>query len=253
MTDAAIPLETRAVHDGRPPATFSRLEAVGEIALCSSLPTQLVVAWALRLAGWPALAPDGSLSLGFVVALSLLDSTLLIGLMIWLLRSRGERPSALWLGPRPAGYEALLGIVFVPVVFGIVAAVILAIRHVRPEMHNVDINPFQTLASHGWKDAVLLILVAIVAGGFREELQRAFLIDRFERALGPAWLGVVLLSVAFGLGHLVQGRDAAVATGAIGAFWAIVYLRRRSTVAPLVSHALFDSLQVLQIIALSRS
>ncbi len=71
------------------------------------------------------------------------------------------------------------------------------------------------------------------------------------RHLGPPWAGVVLLSTAFGLGHLLQGHDAAIATGAMGAFWAVVYLRRGSSVAPVVSHALFNTIEVLQIAALA--
>ena len=34
-------------------------------------------------------------------------------------------------------------------------------------------------------------VVAVVAGAIREELQRAFLVDRFERHVGPVWVGVV--------------------------------------------------------------
>jgi hypothetical protein len=101
-------------------------------------------------------------------------------------------------------------------------------RALTPQLHNVDVNPFEALAGNSLRDAALLGLVAIVAGGVREELQRAFLLDRFERYLGPSWAGVVLLSTAFGLGHLLQGRDAAIATGAMGAFWAVIYLRRRA-------------------------
>jgi len=132
-------------------------------------------------------------------------------------------------------------------VFLIAATLLLTMRALTPQLHNVDVNPFEALAGN-LRDAALLGLVAIVAGGVREELQRAFLLDRFERYLGPSWAGVVLLSAAFGLGHLLQGRDAAIATGAMGAFWAVVYLRRRSSVAPMVSHALFNSLEVLIII-----
>jgi membrane protease YdiL (CAAX protease family) len=234
------------------PGELTKLQAAGEIVLCSSLPTQLAIAWSLRLAGWSPFDGEGKLTLGFVAALSLLDTALLIGLMVWLMRARREQPSALWLGRRPIASEALVGILYVPVVFFIVGALLLSVRALTPQLHNVDINPFETLAGRGWKDAVLLLLVAILAGGLREELQRAFLIDRFERYLGPPWLGVVLLSVAFGLGHLLQGQDAAVATGALGAFWAVIYLRRRSAVAPFVSHALFDSLQVVQILALAK-
>ena len=90
-------------------------------------------------------------------------------------------------------------------------------------------------------------MVAIVAGGIREELQRAFLLQRFERHLGGATMGVVVLSTAFGLGHALQGWDAAIATGTLGAFWAIVYLRRRSSIAPIVSHAGFNSIEVLRV------
>jgi membrane protease YdiL (CAAX protease family) len=51
--------------------------------------------------------------------------------------------------------------------------------------------------------------------------------------------------VAFGGGHLIQGKDAALATGLLGAFWGVVYLRRRSAVAPMVSHAGFNLLQIV--------
>jgi membrane protease YdiL (CAAX protease family) len=42
-----------------------------------------------------------------------------------------------------------------------------------------------------------------------------------------------------------------IATGLLGAIWAVVYLRRRSSVAPIVSHAGFNSLEVLRV-ALTR-
>jgi membrane protease YdiL (CAAX protease family) len=38
-----------------------------------------------------------------------------------------------------------------------------------------------------------------------------------------------------------------ITTGVLGAFWAVLYLRRRSTVAPLVSHAGFNTLEVLRV------
>jgi membrane protease YdiL (CAAX protease family) len=222
------------------------------MALCSSLPTQLAIGWGLRLAGWSPVDDKGNLQLGFVTALTLLDTIALVWLMVTLLRAGGQRPSALWRGARPVAGEVLKGIQHLPIVFAIGATLLLTIRALTPDLHNVEVNPFQALAGDTASQAVMLLLVAIVGGGVREELQRAFLLDRFERHLGPAWVGVMLLSVAFGLGHLLQGRDAAIATGAMGAFWAVVYLRRRSSVAPMVSHALFNSLEVLLITVASR-
>ena len=93
----------------------------------------------------------------------------------------------------------------------------------------------------------MFAMVAIVAGGIREELQRAFLLRRFERHLGGAFVGVLVLNVAFGFAHQLQGWDVAITTGALGVFWAIVYLRRRSSVAPIVSHAGFNTLESLRV------
>jgi membrane protease YdiL (CAAX protease family) len=222
------------------------------MALCSSLPTQLAIGWGLRLAGWSPVDDQGNLQLGFVTALTLLDTVALVWLMVILLRAGGQRPSALWRGTRPVAGEVVKGIQHLPIVFAIGASLLLSIRALTPDLHNVEVNPFQALAGNTASQAVMLLIVAIVGGGVREELQRAFLLDRFERHLGPAWLGVLLLSMAFGLGHLLQGQDAAIATGAMGAFWAVVYLRRRSSVAPMVSHALFNSLEVLLITVASR-
>ena len=244
------PLELAATPLPSPAAGATKLQALGEMALCSSVPTQILIGWTLRLAGWSPVDKAGALRLGFVAALTLLDTIALIALMVALMRARGERPSTLWLGSRSVTREALAGVAYMPVVFLIGSSLLLAMRVLTPQLHDVQVNPFEALAGTSLQDAAVLGLIAIVAGGVREELQRAFLLDRFERHLGPAWAAVLLLSIAFGLGHLLQGRDAAIATGAMGAFWAVIYLRRRSSVAPMVSHALFNSLEVLVIVTM---
>src|SRR5258708_36247090 len=100
--------------------------------------------------------------------------------------------------------------------------------------------------------ALMFAGLVVVAGGVREELQRAFLLRRFERSLGGATVGLVVASAAFGVGHLVQGVDAVIATALLGAFWGVVYLRRRSVIAPMVSHSGFDLLQVVQFLGTGR-
>jgi membrane protease YdiL (CAAX protease family) len=47
--------------------------------------------------------------------------------------------------------------------------------------------------------------------------------------------------------HGIQGWDAMIVTGSLGAFWAAMYLARRSTIGPMTSHALFDTLQILRL------
>src|SRR5439155_12185276 len=60
----------------------ARLVAIAEIVLCSSVPTQLLITGLLRAAGWSPLDPSGQLSFSFVVALSVVDTFVLIALMV---------------------------------------------------------------------------------------------------------------------------------------------------------------------------
>jgi membrane protease YdiL (CAAX protease family) len=228
------------------PVWRDRLGAIGEILLCSSLPTQFAIATVLNLAGWRPLDASGQLSLPFVLTLSLADTLLLIVLMVTLTRAHGQSPTELWLGRRPVAREISVGLLLVPVVFLMVVVLLNGVRVLAPWLHNIETNPLERLAGNSPTDAALFALVAIFAGGVREELQRAFLLQRFEHLGGPA-VGVVVLSIAFGFGHIVQGWDAVITTGALGAFWAVVYLRRRSSVAPMISHAGFNSLEILRL------
>lgn len=224
-----------------------RVVALVEIVLCSSLPTQLLIGLLLRAAGLPPTSPGGEFSMPFVFTLLLADSIVLIGLMVFFMRAHGESPAAVWLGGRPWPRECAVGFALVPFVFLLVGVLMTTLLRLLPGLHNVATNPMEQLAAGGTHQATMLAAVAILAGGVREELQRAFLLRRFAQHFGGPAAAVVVLSAAFGLGHLPQGWDAVIATGVLGAIWAIVYLRRRSVIAPMVSHAGFNSLEVLRV------
>jgi membrane protease YdiL (CAAX protease family) len=224
----------------------ARATAVLEILLCSSIPTQLAIGALLRLMGIPSTDAAGRLSLTFVLTLSLADTALLIVMMIFFMHFHGETARATWFGMTHPLREALVGLATVPMVFVGVGIVLNAIRLFAPSLHNVENNPLEQLAATPGQ-AAAFSLVAIIAGGLREELQRAFMLRRFEQYLGGATLGVWVLSIAFGLGHVMQGWDAVVTTAVLGAFWAWMYLQRRSSVAPIVSHAGFNSLEILRV------
>jgi len=49
-----------------------------------------------------------------------------------------------------------------------------------------------------------------------------------------------------------RGVDVAIVTGLLGMFWAVTYLRRRSIVAPVVSHSGFNLLQLGQFLLAGR-
>jgi membrane protease YdiL (CAAX protease family) len=223
-----------------------RATAVLEILLCSSIPTQLAIGALLRLVGIPSTDAAGHLSLTFVLTLSLADTALLIVMMIFFMHVHGETARATWFGTGHGIREALIGLATVPLVFIAVGILLNTIRLFAPSLHNVENNPLEQLAATPGQAAVFS-LVAIIAGGLREELQRAFMLRRFEQYLGGATLGVWVLSVAFGLGHVMQGWDAVITTASLGAFWAWVYLQRRNSVAPIVSHAGFNSVEILRV------
>jgi membrane protease YdiL (CAAX protease family) len=222
-----------------------RLIAVLEILACSGLPTQLAIAGALAGAGIGPYNGRGQLDARYVFALSLLDAAALVGLAAWFLRAHGQRFSKVMFGQRPRGLEALRGVLHIPVVFLIAVAVMAAAGQLLPWLHNVPKNPFEGLIrSRG--DALMFAFVAVVGGGVREEVQRAFILNRFERYLGGGWIGLAVSSAGFGLGHLIQGRDVAVTTAVLGAFWGFVYLKRRSIAATVVSHSGFNAAEIFR-------
>ena len=238
-------VEPAPVEPPGPAPTFhQRLTAAGEVVLCSGFPTQLTLVVLLGLLGAGPTDGSGELSLAYVVTLSLVDAAVILGLVWMLMRARGEHPVAVMVGRRPIRSELLLGLALVPAALLVVAAAFAVLSRVAPELRNVPENPLEALITTP-AAAVTFAAVAMVAGGLREEVQRAFILRRFEQHLGGAAVGLVVFSVAFGLGHLVQGRDAAIITGLLGALWGVLYLVRRSMVAPFACHAGFNATEVL--------
>ncbi len=227
------------------PDGLARAQAIAEVVLCSGYPTQIGIAGLLHAGGMAPTTADGTLSATFVFSLSLLDTVALVGLILWLMARRGERMRTVFFGSRPLAGEAGFGVASLPIVIGLVIAVSVAIRAFAPWLHNVPDNPLEGLL--GSQTGLLAFLfVVIVAGGFREELQRAFLLHRFRTNLGGAGVGLLITSVGFGLGHTLQGWDAAVITACLGALWGAMYLRRGGAAASIVSHSLFNSGELLR-------
>jgi membrane protease YdiL (CAAX protease family) len=228
---------------------LGRLTALMEVVLCSGFPTQLALASLASLAGFSPFGANGGLVFGYVGMLLLADSAVVVALVVWLLRVHGERPRDVLLGARPLGGEALLSLPLTVLVFGVVFALLRTMQTLTPWLHNVTQNPLEQLVKSP-SDAALFAVVATAAGGLREEIQRAFILHRFTHWLGGPWLGLVLFSAAFGAGHALQGWDAAITTAALGALWGLVYLVRGSIAAPVISHSIFNSAEIVRVVAL---
>jgi membrane protease YdiL (CAAX protease family) len=244
--------ETDSDPDRDAPSLFTaRAVALLEVLICSGYPTQLAIGGTVRALGYTPFDASGGLTSGYVVRVSLADAVLVVALAIFFLRAHGERARDVILGRRSLLGEAAFGVPLIFVALGVAISVLLLVQMFAPWLHTVARNPIEGVLQSR-REAALFALVVVVAGGIREEVQRAFILHRFDQWLGGGTLGVVISSVAFGAGHWLQGPDIALATGLLGAMWGVIYLRRRSAVAPIVSHAGFDLLQILQFV-LTRS
>ena len=191
-------------------------------------------------------------TLEYIAMSGLLDTALIALLIRVFLMLSGETSRNVFLGP-PRGpktggilREILLGVGAIPVLMLGVAGVMALLRAVAPWTHTVAVNPYERYMHHPIDVAILMITV-VLAGGVREELQRAFILQRFEQRLGGAWVGLTIYTGIFASLHLIQGVDSAITVGLLGLCWGLMYKRRQSAVAGMVSHAGFDAAQVLMV------
>ena len=226
-----------------------RLGALAEVILCSGFPTQILILAAMGGAGMRFPTPEGGLTPLFVITLSMLDTALVVGLVFLFLKAHRENAREVLLGQRPAWREALLGAGLLPIIFLIALLILGVILTFAPQLHNVPRNPIEDLMQNP-RDAAMLGIVVMIAGGVREEIQRGFILHRFGQYLGGGGVGVIVHSALFGLGHVYQGWDATIAVGTLGAIWGTIYLRRRSIIAPMVSHAGFNLAQLVKFMTL---
>lgn len=222
-----------------------RVLALLQVIVVSGFPTQLAVTAALVVTlGLTPFTGDG-LSLEFVAIVSFLD-TALVSLLIWaFLRASGESSHQVFLGKRPVLGEAWRGLVLVPPVLITLTLIVAGIRFVAPSLHTVPENPLAAFMRDPF-DAAIFLVVVILAGGVREELQRGFILHRWGQHLGGAWLGNLLFGLLFGALHLDQGADISIAVGLLGMGWGAIYILRGSVVMSMVNHAGFNAAMVAQ-------
>lgn len=228
------------------PRWFAAAQAIA----VSGIPTQLVLAavlvFGLGVAPFAEGGPSGGLRLEFMATVMLLDTALTALLIRIFLELSREDSRAVFLGARPALREALGGLALVPVVFAGVTGIVMLLRAAAPWLHTVTTSPMLGFMRTPTEASVFLVVV-VLGGGVKEELQRAFILHRFKHYLGGVRIGLIVFSVWFGLLHWDQGLDVAVSIALLGLFWGVLYIRRRSAVMGMVNHAGFNAGQVVQV------
>jgi membrane protease YdiL (CAAX protease family) len=225
------------------PRWFAILQALA----VSGIPTQVVIGAALFFTTDLAVLDSTGLhiTLEFMATLMFLDTALIALLIRVFLELSGENSRSIFLGTRPVLGEMVRGLLFVPVVFIGVTLVVLTLRALIPGLKTVDVNPLAQYMQSPL-DAAIFAFVVVLGAGIKEELQRAFILRRFEQGLGGVRLGLIITTVAFGVLHITQGVDAAIGIGLLGLFWGVLIIKRRSAVMSMTNHAAFDAAQVVQ-------
>ena len=189
-----------------------------------------------------------------VLALRIMRNKLIVFTVVFLLlRLGGEGLDALGLNGRDWAKHLGVGLVIGFAMFlGLNVALDSALHSLfpRPPASGPSILSFfkQPLNLLAW------LPIGIFGGGVVEELERIFVLTRFEKWLGRPGLvlGAALSSAMFGFGHLYQGLGTAISTAVSGFVFALVYLRRRSALEPIVAHAFSDVLAMLAATMLAR-
>jgi membrane protease YdiL (CAAX protease family) len=219
-----------------------RVQAIFEILLLSGLISGLLASLLLyAFQGKTAVGPlNGA---GIFSVFLLLESGIAFLLLAAILKFHQQTISSLGLRWDRWKTHLLIGLALVPFLFLINASVAMTFKLYFPKFY-LEKNPLTDLI-HTPQQLALIIFSALVAGGIKEELQRAFILTRFRDYLGNAGLGLVLWSLGFGMGHYVQGLQGVVIATLYGLIFGILYLLSRSMIAPIIAHGAYDALVLL--------
>jgi uncharacterized protein len=221
---------------------IDRVQALFEILLISGLVSSVFASLLL----YALLGKDTAEILtnmkGFS-AFILLEAAITLLILTILMKARHETIHGLGLHWNRWKSKLVLGLMLVPFLFLINGVVGNVFRIYLPKYYT-EKNPIMALI-HSPQQLALIIFSALIAGGIKEEIQRAFILTRFREYLGGAWLGLVLWSLSFGVGHYLQGAHGIVIASIFGALFGILYLRTGSLIAPIVAHGAYDALALL--------
>ena len=196
-----------------------------------------------------------------VSAFQILLFALVFGLGWWCSRASSEqmlmrwRPGW-WVVPLGIGYSVAirLGIAIIAVA---VSAILLATvfdqrqlaefwRAGEPNIRQVvSMKAIRSDPVYVW---LLMTVVSFVVAGLREELWRAGTLAAMRSLWPKAFgtragerLGILLLAIGFGAGHLPMGVMAAVVAGVLGVFLGLIMIFHRSIWPAVLAHGSFDA------------
>jgi membrane protease YdiL (CAAX protease family) len=181
---------------------------------------------------------ESTLGFSSLAAATLLRDLALVSLVLYFLWRNGEPMVRIGWTSKGLGREIALGSgLFVPFFIGSgYLADLLA--------NSVFSGPSKPLPSNlmpnGTGELALAFCLVVVVALAEETIFRGYLILRFHTATGSTTAAVLLSAFVFTLGHGYEGPARVFTVGIMGVILALVYLWRKSLVAPIVMHFLQD-------------
>jgi len=178
-----------------------------------------------------------------VVAISTIVRDLaLVCLILFFLWHNGEHDQRIGWTFQNVWMDILLGVIlFFPLLFasGILETILRRMGFSSPT------GAPDYLIPHGPGQLLLALVLVIVVAVAEETIFRGYLILRLRAISGSLGWAVVLSSAIFALGHGYEGSAGLITVGFIGLVYALVYVWRRSLVAPVTMHFLQDFIGIV--------
>jgi membrane protease YdiL (CAAX protease family) len=188
------------------------------------------------------LSRNTGLSFTTVAVSSILDDLAFVSLILYFIWRNGEpRGQIGWKSGTVWPEIGLGGLLYFPILYGI--------GLLESFLHSIGLSAPTKLPSFltvsGAERLVLAcILVAVVAIA-EETIFRGYLILRFRTITGSSVAAVLLSSLIFALGHGYEGVAGMISVFVLGIIFAVIYLWRKSLVAPMVIHFLTDFISIV--------
>jgi membrane protease YdiL (CAAX protease family) len=221
---------------------IDRLQAFVEVLLLSGLVSGFLAAAVLPLfhiRNMEQLLQDTRLLSTYL----LLESAISLLLLAGILKLHGETIGSIGFRWNHWKRNLLLGLALVPFLFVINGIISIIFKLYLPKYYMEENPLIQNV--HTPQQLALFVFSAVIAGGFKEEMQRAFILNRFQRYLGGAAAGLLIWSLGFGAGHYLQGVQGVVIASLYGFIFGVIYLASGSLIAPIAAHGAYDALAIL--------
>lgn len=115
-------------------------------------------------------------------------------------------------------------------------------KHLRLSQEDLvkALAPIKIFIPVGAAEILAAVGMAITAGICEELLYRGWILNLAAAGTNSIWIGLVVASIVFGLGHAYQGIQGVIATSVVGIILGFVFMYTESLLPVQVIHALVD-------------